>query len=95
LAGVKDKVREKMLFNIRLAQVRTDPELLKKLNDNIWEFRTRYGSDQYRLLAFWDKRSTTGTLVIVSHGFVKKTDKVPGREILRAERAREKYFSST
>ena len=66
LTGVDEKVREKMLFNIRLARFRNDPDLLKKLNDNIWEFRTRYGGNQYRLLAFWDKRTPTGTMIIVS-----------------------------
>ena len=35
LTGVDEKVREKMLFNIRLARFRNDPDLLKKLNDNI------------------------------------------------------------
>jgi len=32
------------------------------------------------------------TLVIATHGFVKKVDKVPANEINRAVRLREKYF---
>jgi hypothetical protein len=36
------KAREKIYFNIKKAQVISDIELLKKLNANIWEFRTLY-----------------------------------------------------
>ncbi|MFZ1524244.1 MAG: type II toxin-antitoxin system RelE/ParE family toxin [Saprospiraceae bacterium] len=39
----------------------------------MWEFRTLFQGFQYRLLAFWDKTSTTDTLVVSTHGFEKKT----------------------
>jgi len=45
------------------------------------------------LLAFWDKTDNKNTFVIATHGFVKKVDKVPGNEIERAERIRDKYFN--
>lgn len=47
-----------------------------------------------RLLAFWDKTDNKETLVIATHGFVKKVDKVPSNEIERAERIRDKYFKN-
>jgi hypothetical protein len=62
------------------------------LQDEIWEFRTRYGGKQIRLLAFWDKTGNKETLVIATHGFIKRVDKVPAKEIERAERLRKKYF---
>jgi hypothetical protein len=34
------------------------------------------------------------TLVIATHGFVKKVDKVPASEIDRAVRLRDKYFNN-
>ncbi|WP_132222478.1 type II toxin-antitoxin system RelE/ParE family toxin [Albibacterium bauzanense] len=37
-----------------------------------------------------DKRNT---VVISTHGLVKKTDKIPRSEIEKAERLREKYFN--
>ncbi len=83
---------EKILYNIRKSQTEHDPELLKKLNEEIWEFRTLYQGLQYRLLAFWDKASATETLIISTHGFVKKQSKVPDNEILKAQRMRTKYF---
>jgi len=47
---------------------------------------------QYRLLAFWDKTDTKETLVISTHGIVKKVDKVPQKEIEKALRIRTEYF---
>ncbi len=49
----------------------------KKLDDLIWEFRTKYKKTYYRLLSFWDKTDKTETLVIATHGIIKKTDKIP------------------
>jgi hypothetical protein len=64
----------------------------KKLTQEIWEFRTRYAGRQIRLLAFWDRTENKETLVIATHGFIKKVDKVPAKEIERAENLRKKYF---
>jgi phage-related protein len=92
LRSLDDKHHEKILYNIRKTQVENDPELFKKLTDDIWEFRTLYEGMQYRLLAFWDKTSTTETLVISTHGFIKKQSKVPNQEIQKAHQSRAKYF---
>ena len=59
------------------AKLGLNPALFKKLNNNIWEFRTKYNGIEYRLLAFWDKRDNARTLVVSTHGIVKKTDKIP------------------
>ncbi len=92
LSELDRKHYEKILYNIRKAQTEHDPELFKKLTDEIWEFRTLYQGLQYRLLAFWDKTNTENTLVISTHGFVKKRSKVPDNEILKAKQLRTKYF---
>ena len=92
LRSLEQKHYEKILYNIRKAQIKNDPELFKKLTDEIWEFRTLYEGLQYRLLAFWDKTSTTETLVISTHGFVKKQSKVPEQEIKKAIQSKSKYF---
>ncbi|TLV03761.1 type II toxin-antitoxin system RelE/ParE family toxin [Dyadobacter luticola] len=93
LSGLERKHYEKILYNIRKSQIKTDPELFKKLTDDIWEFRTLYQGFQYRLLAFWDKNLPAKTLVISTHGFVKKRSKVPDNEIQKAIDIRSKYFS--
>ncbi|WP_245586326.1 type II toxin-antitoxin system RelE/ParE family toxin [Olivibacter sitiensis] len=93
LRGLERKHYEKILYNIRKAQTEHDPELFKKLNNDIWEFRTLYQGIQYRLLAFWDKTSSSDTLVVSTHGFIKKQSKVPDTQVIRAIQLRTKYFN--
>lgn len=88
------KTARKIIYNIDLAEKTNDPRLFKKLQNDIWEFRTIHAGLQIRLLAFWDKSDNEATLVIATHGFVKKVDKVPGNEIKRAVRIREIYFTN-
>lgn len=86
-------VREKIYYNAgKVAGGFKDNDLFKKLDgsDGIWEFRTLYNGLQYRLLAFWDEQEKR--LVVATHGFVKKTWKVPQKEIARAEALRKKYY---
>ena len=78
-----DKTRRKVFYNIRIAEQTNDPELFKKLKDDIWEFRTLFAKKQIRLLAFWDKTDKSKTLVLATSGFVKKTQKTPLTEIKR------------
>ena len=92
IASLKPKTVKKILYNIDLAEQTNDPRLFKKLKKEIWEFRTKYEGLQVRLLAFWDKTNNEETLVIATHGFIKKVDKVPENEIDRAVRIREQYF---
>lgn len=86
------KSRIKVIYNIDKAKLKTDPKLFKKLDDDIWEFRTVFKGLQYRLLAFWDKTDNTETLVLATHGFIKKVNKVPKKEIEKAKRIRTAYF---
>jgi len=92
LATLKEKTVAKVLFNIDLAEQTNDPRLFKKLQNDIWEFRTLYNGQHVRLLAFWDKTNNEETLVVATHGFCKKTDKIPTAEISRAIMLRQKYF---
>ncbi len=94
IAQLDAKTIKKIFYNIDLAEQTNDPKLFKKLQSDIWEFRTKFGGIQIRLLAFWDKTDNKETLVIATHGFIKKVDKVPTNEIDRAVRLRDKYFKS-
>lgn len=42
LKSIDRKHYEKILYNIRKSQTENNPELFKKINDNVWEFRTLY-----------------------------------------------------
>jgi len=94
LDNLKEKERNKIYYNLKKATYLNDKTLFKELQDEIYEFRTRFNKQQFRLLAFWDKRDRKNTLVICTHGFIKKTDKVPHKEIETAKRMKRKYFDS-
>ena len=94
MANLNPRAARKLIYNIDLAGQTNDPRLFKKLRDDIWEFRLRFGSTQIRLLAFWDKTDKINTLVLATHGFIKKVDKVPDNEIARAKNIRKKYFDA-
>ena len=64
---------------------------LKKLvnTDNIWEVRVQVGGNIFRLLGFFDGDN----LVVLNHGFQKKTQKTPPKEIKIAENRRKDYLA--
>ena len=86
------KAQRKITYNIRRVEGgEMDKDLFKKLNDDIWELRTLFNGVCYRLLAFWDTERQA--LIIATHGFVKKTWKVPRNEIDKAEAIMKLYYS--
>lgn len=92
LDSLDNKTREKVLFNIWKSRETNDPKLFKKLTEEIWEFRTLFNRKQIRLFAFWVKKENQITLVVATHGLIKKTQKTPKKEIERAEKLRKDYF---
>ncbi|HPW67780.1 MAG TPA: type II toxin-antitoxin system RelE/ParE family toxin [Salinivirgaceae bacterium] len=94
LRTLDKKARYKIIFNIDKSKKVNDPELFKKLDNEIWEFRIKYQKQQLRLLGFWDKRNSENILVICTHGFIKKTQKVTKQEIEKAKRLMKLYFET-
>ena len=95
LTRLDEKTRNKILQTFDRASFLLDPETFKKLADTeIWEFRTYFNKQRYRVLAFWDKTQPIDTLIIATHGFVKKTQKTPQKEINKALSIRDLYFRS-
>ena len=92
LKSFEKGARKKIHYNVLKVQAGIlDEELFKKLEGTeIWEFRTLYNGNSYRLFAFWDTEKET--LVITTHGFIKKTHKTPNKEITKAKNKRRQYF---
>lgn len=88
------KVQEKIVYNYKkIENGLMSKELFKKLDDSeIWEFRTLYNGNCYRLFSFWD--TETETFIIATHGIVKKSQKTPAKEIEKAEAIRKEYFKN-
>jgi phage-related protein len=98
ISQLDSKTIKKIFYNIDLAEQTNDSKLFKKLQNDIWEFRTKFAGLQIIPKAFGisfrDKTDNKETLVIATHGFIKKVDKVPVIEIDRAVRLRDNYFNN-
>ena len=86
-----DKTQKKIYYVLKLVEdLEIVPrEYLKKLKGNIYEIRIQMANNIFRFLSFFHK----GNLVIVTHGFQKKSQKTPPGEIDKAEKLREEYLS--
>jgi len=65
-------------------------KFFKHIEDGIYEIRITSGSNIYRVFSFFDK----GKLVILLHGFTKKSQKLPRKEIDKAKRLRQEYYDN-
>ena len=60
----------------------------KSLGDGIFEIRAKVGTDITRVLYFFYYEGR----IILTHGFVKKTQKTPPSEIERAKQYRKEFL---
>lgn len=69
---------------------RVPSKYFKKLvnTQDLWEVRDSAGSNIFRLIGFFDGPK----IVVVAHGFQKKTQKTPKRAIEIAEERKKDYF---
>ena len=94
LSSLPEKAQKKITYNLlKVEGGEINKELFKKLDDTeIWEFRTLFNGVSYRLFAFWD--TTSDTLIVATHGIIKKPNKTPQKEIKTAEALRIEYFDN-
>ncbi|MBQ9982237.1 MAG: type II toxin-antitoxin system RelE/ParE family toxin [Oscillospiraceae bacterium] len=59
------------------------------MDDGIFELRAKIGSDISRVLYFF----VIGRKIILTNGFIKKTQKTPKEEIEKAKRYRADYLN--
>ena len=88
---LSDKIVQKIIAVIEL--VETEPiipaKFFKKLADTeLYECRIRWESNIYRLFCFFDRDDK----VVITNGFLKKTQKTPQREIDKAKKYRGDYL---
>ncbi len=94
LDTLQEDAKNKIIYNVdKVANGHIDKELFKKFGStDFWEFRTLFNGIHYRLLAFWDTEADT--LIVATHGFIKKTQKTPQKEICKADTIRRQYFEA-
>ena len=92
LDSLDKKMRAKILWTIGLLETNGNTlgmPYSEHLDDGIFELRAKQGSDISRVLYFF----CIGKNIILTHGFTKKTNKVPAREIETAKKYRDIYLS--
>jgi phage-related protein len=94
LDEIEEPVRRKFFVSMRKTETRIFGDWFKKLigTNDIYEFRIDFKGEFYRLFSFWDSRDGKQTLVVCTHGLVKKSNKTPKSEIEKAEYIKNKYF---
>lgn len=91
LDGLDIKMRQKMLRSIQALQdmgISLRMPLSESLEDGIFELRAKSGTNISRVMYFF----IIGNRAVLTHGFIKKTQKTPRRELQRAKDIRADYF---
>lgn len=89
---LKDKVKKK--FNWTLKLIATEERIPIKYfrhikgSTGLYEIRVEFESNIFRVFCFFDE----GQLIILIHGFQKKSQKTPKKEIEKAEKLKKQYF---
>ena len=90
LLSLDKKMRAKMADTISILQdngYELREPYSKHLSEGIFELRAKVGSDITRVLYFFVERH-----IILTNGFIKKTQKTPPKEIERAKKYRADYL---
>ena len=89
-----EKVQKKILWTLRIIEeLERIPEVYIKYLKNtsgLYEIRIQVGNNIYRIFCFFD----IDNLVVIGHGFQKKSQKTPKQEIERAEQIKREYYES-
>lgn len=89
-----DKVKKKIIWTLRIIEEidRIPETYLKHLKKTtgLYEIRVQVGSNIFRIFCFFD----LDNIVVVGHGFQKKTQKTPKQQIERAEQIKKEYYET-
>ena len=91
-SSVNSKEQKKILWTLRVIEdLDRIPEIYFKHLENtngLYEIRIQVGNNIFRIFCFFDENN----LVVIEHGFQKKTQKTPVNEIERAEKIKKEYY---
>ncbi len=90
LQSLSKKMQAKIIMEIDLLEEywnELDGKYTKFLSEGIFELRAKVGSDVARILFFY----YPGRKIVLTNGFIKKTQKTPRKEIDFAKKCRNDY----
>ena len=70
-------------------QERLSAKFVKFIRDGVFELRTEYNNNIYRVFFIFDD----GNIVVLFNGFQKKSQKTPDHEIDKAVKIKEEYYA--
>ena len=87
---LKEKEQEKIQYGLLLlkTQDRLPKKFVKLIRDGLYELRTEYGGNIFRVFFIFDE----GKVVVLFNGFQKKSQKTPPNEIEKAFKKKEVLF---
>jgi phage-related protein len=91
LASLDEKTQARFIWSIeqlRQLNIHARDPLVKHLEGKLWELRRASDGNIYRLLYFF----FTGRKIVFVHGFQKKSQKTPPKEIETAKARMEDYL---
>ena len=90
MEGLSAKEREKVDYGLVLlkTQDRLPTKFVKHIRDGLYELRTEYNGNIYRVFFIFDE----GNIVVLFNGFQKKTQKTPSSEITKALMIKDRYY---
>ena len=86
-----ERQQEKIQYGLLLlkTQDRLPKKFVKLIRDGLYELRTEYGGNIFRVFFIFDE----GRIVVLFNGFQKKTQKTPNSEIEKAIKIKEAYYA--
>lgn len=91
MSELDDKTQEKVQYGLLLlkTQDRLSTKFVKHIKDGVFELRTKYNGNIYRVFFIFDGDK----IVVLFNGFQKKTQKTPDNEIEKAIRIKNEYYA--
>ena len=90
--SLDEAVRKKVAYvlDVLKTQSRISTKFVKFVRDGLYELRIEYNSNIYQAFFIFDE----GNVVVLFHGFQKKTQKLPEEEIEKALKLKREYYAS-
>ena len=91
MSTLNEKEQEKIQYGLLLlkTQDRLPKKFIKLIRDGLYELRTEYGGNIFRVFFIFDE----GKVVVLFNGFQKKSQKTPPNEIEKALKIMEAYYA--
>ncbi len=90
MSEINDDVKKKVhyILDMLSTQDRVNKKFVSHIEDGIYEIRIEQNSNIYRIFFIFEE----DRIVVLFHGFQKKTQKTPKKEIEKAIRIRKEYY---